>query len=217
VISTQKGFLFVHIPKSAGNSIQTVLAPFADDQILRVRSQRDDLEHLYVSNGSLGTRKHSTLADYRRALDPELYRSLFKFTCVRNPWDRMVSHFFFKQEKRGREDFDAVAFRRFVSKRRPAAHYLVADSRWRCLKRRPLWQRAAAAFDEIDFFLRFENLNGDFRALCDRLRIPFEPLPLHNRSRHDHYSRYYDEASYRTVRDRFRDEIDYFGFRFETG
>jgi len=215
VISTRKGFLFVHIPKSAGNSIQTALAPFADDEVLRVREQHDVYEHMYVSNGTLGTHKHSTLAEYRRALDPELYRSLFKFTCVRNPWDRMVSHFFFKQAKRGCNGFDAAAFRRFIEKRRPATHYLCPDACWRRLGAGRLW-RAAAAFRELDFFLRFERLNEDFRALCDRLRIPFEPLPVRNRSSHAHYSRYYDATTRRAVQRRFRDEIEYFGFRFES-
>jgi len=215
MISTQKGFLFVHIPKSAGNAIQTVLAPFADDEIVRVRRDHELYEHMYVSNGALGTHKHSTLAEYRRALDPDLYRALFKFTCVRNPWDRMVSHFFFKQAKRGRRGFDATRFRRFIAKRRPATHYLSPDSRWWTLAPAPLG-RGGGAFRELDFHLRFERLNQDFRTLCNRLGIPFAPLPVRNRSAHAHYSRYYDAATRRAVWNRFRDEIEYFGFRFES-
>lgn len=215
MISTQKRFLFVHIPKSAGNAIQTALARFADDEIMRVRERHDVYEHMYVSNEVLGTHKHSTLAEYRHALDPDLYGSLFKFTCVRNPWDRMVSHFFFKQAKRGRRGFDANAFRRFIAKRRPATYYLSPDSRWRRLASVPT-RRGAAAFRELDFHLRFERLNEDFRTLCSRLGIPFAPLPVRNRGSHDHYSRYYDATTRRAVWKRFRAEIEYFGFRFES-
>jgi hypothetical protein len=32
MISTSHQFLFVHIPKTGGNSIQTILLPFSDDQ-----------------------------------------------------------------------------------------------------------------------------------------------------------------------------------------
>jgi len=216
VISTRKGFLFVHIPKSAGNSIQDVLAPFADDRIVCTHSDHDGVESFELSNESLGTRKHATLAQYRRALPNELYRSLFKFTCVRNPWDRMVSHFFFKRRKRGRDDFDADEFRRFIAKRSPATYYLATRSWCRRLGFGSSRLAAPSPFSELDFYLRFERLNEDFRTLCARLAIPFEPLPIRNQSDHDHYSRYYDAATYSAVRHRFRDEIAFFGFRFET-
>src|SRR6059058_1959617 len=94
MISFQKRFLFVHIPKTAGNSIQSILRNYSEDQIVALRSEQDGIERFGLRNPNYKIRKHSTLAEYRMALGDEQFRSLYKFACVRNPWDRMVSYYF---------------------------------------------------------------------------------------------------------------------------
>jgi hypothetical protein len=57
--------LFIHIPRTAGTSITRAL---------------------YGNNLFM---HHS--ASYFKAIDQEIFRSSFKFSVVRNPWDRLVS------------------------------------------------------------------------------------------------------------------------------
>ncbi len=101
MISFQKRFLFVHIPKTAGNSIQTILRHYSEDEIVALRAEQDGIERFGLRNPNYKIKKHSTLAEYRAALGEARFRDLYKFTCVRNPWDRMVSYYFGTTSTRG--------------------------------------------------------------------------------------------------------------------
>jgi len=94
MISLQKRFLFVHIPKTAGNSIQSVLRDYSEDQLVALRKEQDGIERFGLRNPKYKIKKHSMLSEYHDALGDEQFRDLYKFTCVRNPWDRMVSYYF---------------------------------------------------------------------------------------------------------------------------
>src|SRR5438094_7076105 len=86
MISFQKSFLFIHIPKTAGNSIQSVLRDYSEDQLVALRKEQDGIERFGLHNPKYRIRKHSTLREYRDTLGDEQFRKLYRFTCVRNPW-----------------------------------------------------------------------------------------------------------------------------------
>ena len=68
MISFQKRFLFVHIPKTAGNSIQSVLRDYSEDELVALRGEQDGIERFGLRNPKYKIKKHSTLAEYRAAL-----------------------------------------------------------------------------------------------------------------------------------------------------
>ena len=71
------------------------------------------------------------------------------------------------------------------------------------------------SFKNIDCFMRFENLDDDFRYVCHKVGIPWEPLPIRNKSEKQCYVKYYDDELVELVRNRFSDEIEFFGYEFE--
>ncbi len=201
MISLQKHFLFVHIPKTAGNSIQTALRDYSEDQLVALRKEQDGIERFGLRNPKYNIKKHSTLAEYRDALENEQFRSLYKFSCVRNPWDRMVSYYFTPTQSP--ETWDRKKFRKMISKIVSVADYLRLD------------QEEEDTFTNVDYIMRFENLAEDFRTVCGKVGISAATLPRYNRSNREHYSKYYDDELRELVRTQFAAEIERFGYTFE--
>jgi Sulfotransferase family len=201
MLSFQKRFLFVHIPKTAGNSIQSILRNYSEDEIVALRADQDGIERFGLRNPNYKIKKHSTLAEYRAALGEARFRDLYKFTCVRNPWDRMVSYYFGTTSLMGA--WDRQEFRKLILKAVSLADYLRLD------------KGESDPLGNVDYIIRFENLADDFRAVSARLRIPDAALPQYNRSNREHYSKYYDDELRELIGKRFAPEIDRFGYAFE--
>jgi hypothetical protein len=201
MISLQKRFLFVHIPKTAGNSIQSVLRDYSEDQLVALRKEQDGIERFGLRNPRYKLRKHSTLSEYHDALGDEQFRKLYKFTAVRNPWDRMVSYYFTPTQNP--ETWNRKKFREIISKAVSVPDYLRLED------------GEDDPFANADYIMRFESLANDFTAVCTAIDISPPTLPQYNRSSREHYSKYYDDELRELVRSRFAAEIERFGYVFE--
>ena len=201
MISFQKQFLFVHVPRTGGNSIQSVLKDYSEDEIVALRGEQDGIERFGLRNPRYKIKKHSTLAEYRDALGEEQFRNLYKFTCVRNPWDRMISYYF--RPTRRTTKWDKKEFKKIISKAIPLVDYLRLE------------KGDKDPFSNVDCIMRFENLAEDFHSVCAILDIPAASLPKYNRSSRENYSKYYDDQLRELVQERFAAEINRFGYTFD--
>jgi hypothetical protein len=204
MISLRHNFLFVHVPKTAGNSIQNVLKAHCDDQIVCLEPHHDGVERFEVRNPKYALHKHSTLRDYYRELGKPLFDKLFKFSCVRNPWERMISFYF--SPSRGKVVWDRAGFLDLVQKTPPLPwHFGLGGNE----------AEDGSSFENLQFIMRFERIGDDFKTLCLRIGIPHQGLAVRNKSARQHYSAYYDSELTEAVRQRFEREIEYFGYGFE--
>ena len=201
MISFQKRFLFVHIPKTAGNSIQSVLRDYSEDELVALRGEQDGIERFGLRNPKYRIKKHSTLAEYLAALGEARFAELYRFACVRNPWDRMVSYYFTPTQSA--VAWDQKKFRNVIVKALPVEDYLRLN------------EGDDDPFENVNYIMRFENLVDDFRTVCQVLGISPTTLPQYNRSNREHYSRYYDDELRELVRARFAAEVERFGYTFE--
>jgi hypothetical protein len=204
MLSITHQFLFLHIPKTGGNSIQDLLRPFSEDRVVCLAPHQDGLERFELRSERFRTEKHSTLADYAREYGPELFASLRRFTCARNPWDRVLSYFF--SPHRGTVAWQPDEFRRFIPTVLPMRHYLALPG--------DRSAGLAVAAGHVHRVLRFEHLQQDFDSMCKLLGIPPQPLPRRNRSEHAAYRDYYDAATRAMVEQQFGDEAALFGYAF---
>jgi hypothetical protein len=223
MLSLQKKFLFVHIPKTGGNSLQNILKDYSEDRLVgHTPDENGILQRFQVRNEQYDLGKHATLSQYKEVLAEELFSSLYKFAVIRNPWDRMISYYF--SPHRGVQVWNRYSFLELVNEVQPAQHYTCSKRQHRLLQiLENICKEAGLRFSfarkridtELDFLIRFEDLDKGFQEVCERLAIPHIPLPRANRSRHEHYSVYYDKETREAVGQKFRAEIITGKYRFE--
>ncbi len=197
MISQKYNFLFVHRGKSGGNSVSEALLPFSEDEKVVDPRFQDGLDRFGVVNRSFGTTKHSTLADYKRLVPPAIFDGLYKFTILRNPYDRLVSAFF--APHRVAEGLSTEFTKRgFIDliRQQPTLRYMI------CLSAD---EPISAHMDTI---IRFEHLNDDFAALCGRIGVPATKLPHRNKGKRRPYQDYYDQDTIAMVQSLFGEELE---------
>lgn len=200
MIGVQYPFIFVHIPKTAGNALQNVLSLYSEDTLI-ANGHKDGI-HRFGLSSTYGTTKHSTLADYFAALGSETFWSKRRFTCVRNPWDRAISFYF--SPHRGYRAWDRNQFIRMLNEMRPMSDFL----------RLPAHETKARIDRHFNFIIRYEQLPDDFYRLCDIMGIAKKSLPMLNKGNRRPYSHYYDLELSQIVGERFREDIELFGYEF---
>ena len=75
MISKNLNCIYIHIPKTGGMSIETILGA--------------DIKELHNKSIKI---KHGYPTDWNY---PKYWEKYYKFTFVRNPWDRVVSSYFY--------------------------------------------------------------------------------------------------------------------------
>jgi hypothetical protein len=187
--------IFVHIPKTAGTSVEAVLGMHGEQQqigLVPYFNQQLDYEHLYGRQ-----MQHMTAHAIKAALnDDAAFHSYFKFTIVRNPWDRLVSALAWTDQKWARgEQLRADDFARQVRQLHALFMSALSAPQAQTLPDY-LYPQSLFIFDAdqrplVDFVARFENLQSDWLLICDRLGLNSE-LPCRMRSHHGDYREYYD-------------------------
>lgn len=193
----QHNCLFIHIPKCAG---------------------------VAVSHGLFGERTswHATILDYMLLFPEEDFNRFFKFTFVRNPWDRLVSAYVFLQQG-GVNDSDRLWSERYLSQFEDFDHFVTAwvnkknienslhfkpQVQFLCGPRslRPL----------VDFVGYYENLPNDFATIAARLGISARLAKVNmTANKRDDYKSYYTDTTTKIVSEAYRDDIAAFGYNFD--
>lgn len=203
MILTQRSALFLHIPKTGGNSVQNALEAFADDGKVLTSDRQDGVERYELRHPAYPTTKHSTLEEYRKYCEPDLFNRLLKFTVIRNTYGRVMSYYF--SPHRGDVEWDRDRFKEFVGSILPLKHYIGYPG-----------QALSDAVNNLDVLLRFERLSEDFCTLSKRLGLRLD-LGHFNKSGYSCALSHYDADLIAYVRSLFREEIAFFDFKPPSG
>lgn len=162
--------IFVHIPKTAGTSI------------------------LYCFTEKRINRDHASYFDYVKA-DSSRFKQYFRFSFVRNPYDRAVS--FYEYLKRGGNQMDDLYFQKLIEKKyntfeKFILEYLDINKIHEHVLFRPqyLFIYNHKNESQVDFIGKYENLGTDFKLICNKMGVSFQ-LPLTNKTQRQSYTYYY--------------------------
>ena len=213
MINHKHEFVYIHIPKCGGTSISA-------------------LKDSTLPNPRAGD--HLAYERYIKAF-PETINYKF-FATVRNPWDKLVSTYFYW--KLMTKDHPHYYWNEHIVK-----HIQSKDLTFRGLILALNHQRLKRHFydkwfyengygkllnvllhdqlsflkpdpEDMNFIGRFENLQEDFNTICDKIGMPRQELPHKNKSKHKHYTEYYDDETSQIVAEKYREDIEYFGYKF---
>jgi|GEM_PF-736801 len=204
MLSLKHNFVFIHIPKTGGNSFQSVVEPFTEDSRFKTGTYQD-LRNRFAVSGPITTRKHCTSAEYIERLGMERFMNLKRVSFVRHPLSRAMSLYFspsrWLRRSAGRDltpaRFDKREFARLLNKMQTATSYLQYN----------------AELLDFDFLGRYESFDEDFRKMLCVCGLP--PLqgevPHRNRGNEDKMS-YCDQETIDMVKERFIEDFINFGY-----
>lgn len=216
LLSVKHKFLFVHIAKTAGTSVRTTLERYRRRDLYYLpQFLCSRISHLTGHRIACKLPRHAKIIAAYEMLPREFFDQLFKFAFVRNPWDLQVSSFHHIRRERphllgGRDNF-AEFLRYKLDPDRPYQYHIDTS-----IERQSDYLVDLHGNVLVDFIGRFESLADDFAAICRRIGLQ-EPRLAHRRKAtdRDDYRKYYDDETARLVAERFRRDIELFGYRFD--
>jgi hypothetical protein len=229
IISHRHRFIFIKTQKTAGTSIEIALSEFCGpDDIITPIAPKD--EELRRAAGFAGPRNfaaplgayswrdvwplvrhrrkkklfynHIDALSVRRLVGEATWQSYYKFCVVRNPWDLMVSYYYWIHRREPRPSLAEFIARQKVRTTSSLGYDLYTVD-------------GQVAVDRV---CRYENLSAELKevtakiGLSGELRLP--QAKAGHRSDRREYRELLGPAERAKVEELFSREIDLFGYRF---
>jgi hypothetical protein len=217
LLNHKYNFLYVHIAKTGGTSVRTVLNKLR---------WRDPMYYLMfpghkISNmtGHITATKfprHAGVIAAKEMLPDALFNKLYKFAFVRNPWDLQVSSYHHIQRERPELLKDIKDFNQFIEyKFDPARPYIFHFDIATKLQTDHLIDLRGDII--VDFVGRYENLQDDVNTVKNALGLKNFAIP-HKRKANDRnkdYRSYYNNTSIEAVAHHYAQDITLLNYHFE--
>jgi hypothetical protein len=234
LISHRKRFIYTKTVKTAGTSVEAYFEPYCLGEgswkFCQDRPEYVGPEGVVGARGAnlkgITWRNHMSAIEIREIIRDTHWNTYFKFCVIRNPFDKLVSAFYFFDSLRanGRRAKNWKDRLKKLYKVDPTDAGVTKDP----VTRFRSWIRAGGCVIDrdkytidghicLDYLIRYEDLHGGIKHVCSVLDIPFEPekiprlksgirnneIPLHE---------YYDAETIEIVRSHYKFELDTFGY-----
>ena len=230
-ISHAENIIFIHIPKTGGGSIEKSLGIFGEDNN---GSLNPNLNILYgKKNNKL--LQHLTISEIKAIKNKE-YKTYKKITFVRNPFDKLLSEYFWRIQLYGKNkiDFKYFLMEEVIPRKNKINTYV---------KNFYKDEKIISSMDihymeqykflinnnnlDVDFIGKFENFESDFKKLFNKKLLNYKI----NKSKVDYfyyfskkflpkfikkrlYRKFYDNDSRKLVEQEYKKDLDLFNYNF---
>lgn len=214
-VSLENKFIYIAIPKTGSSSCATSLGKYTTpcNVVLNRLCITDDdtttsklRKQIKLTRGCLDTTdKHITANELKKKIKDN-YDKYFKFAFVRNPWDRLVSYYFWTNSNK------KICFEKFIQNQK------LKKTLDGTVRRRNQYEYVVDDKGEVivDFIGRYENLQKDWNVVCEKIGI-CEKLPWINKRRNKKsYTEFYDDKTMNIVYEMYKKDIEYFEYGFDS-
>lgn len=225
-------YLFAHLYKCGGNSLRLVLDKYSLEKLgydYSSMSKEEIVRAKYPLNPKAtfgeqhGVHAHArdVQEHYIKNGKEEIFDQMFKFTIVRNPFDFLLSTYYYARKFRNHYMHKTCISIPFVDF---PAYYLrvMKDHK----KTRPYGSnKVTSLYDWIldkngenifDFIGKLENIDQDSKIIMDKIGIEHVPIPVVNVNKMNSkpYREVYNNKSRAYVEKYFAKDLEYFEYEF---
>jgi hypothetical protein len=223
LVSHRRRFIYLKTKKTAGTSVEVFFERECVPEGTYSGSHHDAVQRVSDA-GIIGSRMdgrtpndqwvpHMRAAQVRAQIGEEIWNTYLKFCVIRNPYDKMVSRWWWDLPEPERQERANAPFHEVRA----------AFNAWLAIGEARAFDRDIYMIDGkpcMDRFLRYERLWDDIHRLCAELGIVRERSELghyksETRRRPEHFSEYYDERGAARIAALFDWEIERFDYTLE--
>ena len=201
----QPDVIFIWIPKSAGTSIYNAIKARKFKTIERIK-------YRFCGRGVV-TFGHMDYYELLRQthVSPDFDKKAFKFTIVRDPYDRAVSLYeYLKARNKLCHNYESfLDFLRRLNANGITPIGLYSSKETSHCNPQVRWLEKI----NLDFIGRFENLENDLQSVNLRLGISELIIPKKNKSNRGNTSEYYCSESRDLVHHIYREDFEFFSYK----
>ncbi|MDJ0510507.1 MAG: sulfotransferase family 2 domain-containing protein [Crocosphaera sp.] len=217
ILSNSNKFIFIHIPKTGGTSLQKALSKYDSlnhSLLFRAIKKITGLE-IYATTYMGELRKindtkaksHGHIKDLQRLIPEQMYKEYFKFAVARNPWSWLLSMYKFTKQWPGHLQHDTVinlSFEEYVNwqidqGKMPSQSRLIIDKNGEFA---------------LNYLARLETINQDWEVICKKIGVVAD-LRRENVSSNRDYRKDYNEKTASLVAEFLKEDIENFGYNFD--
>ena len=207
MISHKHRCIFVHIPRTGGTSIEDIIWPGARTETELWMGFVEPMRNRYQTGGL----QHLLARQIRTDVGAETFDAYFKFSVVRNPWDKVISQYSFMRQ---RPDLRAYVG---LEDDAPLAKYLerIAEVEHVHWMPQVSFIQDTEGLEIVDLIGRFEALGPEMRKVLARIDINCALLPHMKASeREREYRCYFNTETRLAVARMYAADIEHFGYIF---
>lgn len=189
----EKRVIFLHVPKTGGTTVK---------RAFNIRKLDDPDPTVRPSP------QHLTCDLLRDHIGDDKYWSYYKFAFVRNPWARLVSSYFWRQQLP--KERPVIPFKIFIENARIA---VVSGQYYEHEFADHFIPQTEFTRDADDVF-KFEFFENGMRSIAAKLSMKLSALEGKPARPYDRYWEHYDSYTRSIIADIYRDEIERFSYEF---